>query len=156
MCVVFQVRQHLAWLPPFVRKKWLLHNRKDTHTLCAYLPPSKTNCGHWSKAFRHVFFPLFTRKNICNTGMLPIGMLISSDRSYCNRPLTTFSHSAPQNLPKTSSRSSKIWSIYACIYICQVNYKCWLMVIVMLTDADWCWLILTDRAWCWLMLIEAD
>ena len=56
----------------------------------------------------------------------------------------------------TSSRFSKIWNIYAFIYSCQVNYKCWLMVIGVLIDADWCWLMMTDRAWCWLMLIDSD
>ena len=30
------------------------------------------------------------------------------------------------------------------------------MLIDILIDADWYWLMLTDRAWCWLLLIDAD
>ena len=30
------------------------------------------------------------------------------------------------------------------------------MLIDMLIDADWCWLMLTGCAWCWLMLIDSD
>ena len=56
----------------------------------------------------------------------------------------------------TSSRSSKIWSVYACIYSCQVNYKCWLMLIDMLIDAVWCWQMLTDADWCWLIPVVAN
>ena len=65
----------------------------------------------------------------------------------------------------TSSRSSNsLFNLltllknfeHSFLYICcQINYKCWLMLIDMLTDAEWCWLMLIDADW-WLMLIDAD